>query len=43
MHCDGARIFNAVVAMGVEPKDIGKYFDSISICLSKGIGNILIF
>lgn len=37
-HCDGARIWNASTALGVEPKQIAKYFDSLSVCLSKGIG-----
>ena len=38
MHLDGARLFNALVAKKDEPLDYGKYFDSISICLSKGLG-----
>lgn len=38
LHCDGARLFNAVVAQGIEPKEFGNIFDSISICLSKGLG-----
>lgn len=38
LHLDGARLFNALVATGQDPKDYGKYFDSISICLSKGLG-----
>jgi threonine aldolase len=37
-HLDGARIFNALVETGEEPKQYGKLFDSISICLSKGLG-----
>jgi threonine aldolase len=37
-HVDGARIFNSVVAQGLEPKDLCKNVDSISICLSKGLG-----
>ncbi len=37
-HLDGARVFNAAVSLGVELQDISKYFDSISICLSKGLG-----
>ena len=37
-HLDGARIFNALVTTGNSPKEIGQYFDSISICLSKGLG-----
>jgi threonine aldolase len=37
-HLDGARLFNALVAKNEEPKQYGKLFDSISICLSKGLG-----
>lgn len=37
-HLDGARIFNALVATGDTPKQYGQAFDSISICLSKGLG-----
>ncbi|UOQ71720.1 threonine aldolase family protein [Hymenobacter cellulosilyticus] len=38
LHLDGARIFNALVATGQDAADYGKYFDSISVCLSKGLG-----
>lgn len=38
LHLDGARIFNATVAAGYSPKEIGNCFDTISICLSKGLG-----
>ena len=38
MHLDGARIFNALVATGDKAADYGKYFDGISVCLSKGLG-----
>lgn len=38
LHLDGARIFNALAESGDSPKDIGACFDSISICLSKGLG-----
>jgi threonine aldolase len=38
LHLDGARIFNAVVAQGIEPKVYGNLFDSISVCLSKSLG-----
>lgn len=38
VHLDGARLFNALVASETSPKSIGQYFDSISICLSKGLG-----
>ena len=37
-HCDGARLFNALVETGIHPRDYAQYFDSISICLSKGLG-----
>jgi len=37
-HLDGARIWNALVAKGENPKQYGEVFDSISICLSKGLG-----
>ncbi|HEY9183955.1 MAG TPA: GntG family PLP-dependent aldolase [Salegentibacter sp.] len=38
LHLDGARLFNALVAKNEDPKDYGKLFDSISVCLSKGLG-----
>lgn len=38
LHLDGARVFNALVKTGDDPKRYGKSFDSISICLSKGMG-----
>lgn len=38
LHLDGARIFNALVATGDKAIDYGKYFDGISVCLSKGLG-----
>jgi threonine aldolase len=37
-HLDGARVFNALVATGEAPQEYGRYFDSISVCLSKGLG-----
>lgn len=37
-HLDGARIFNAITETKENPKDMGALFDSISICLSKGLG-----
>lgn len=37
-HLDGARLFNALVKKGDTPKQIGDIFDSISVCLSKGLG-----
>ena len=38
LHLDGARIFNALVETGDTPFEIGQNFDTISICLSKGLG-----
>ncbi len=38
LHLDGARIWNAHIASGVSFTEYGKYFDTISICLSKGLG-----
>ena len=38
MHLDGARIWNAHVASGVSFSEFGKHFDTISVCLSKGLG-----
>ena len=38
LHLDGARIFNALTATGDHAANYGKYFDGISICLSKGLG-----
>ena len=37
-HLDGARLFNAAVKLGVAPTEISRHFDSVSICLSKGLG-----
>lgn len=37
-HMDGARLFNAIVATEQTPEDFGRLFDSISICISKGLG-----
>lgn len=37
-HLDGARLFNALVETSDTPVDYGKVFDSISICISKGLG-----
>lgn len=39
LHLDGARLFNALVKKQEDPKDYGRLFDSISICLSKGLGS----
>ncbi len=38
LHCDGARIWNAHVATGVPLDTYGALFDSLSVCLSKGLG-----
>lgn len=38
VHLDGARVFNAAYALGVGVQDIAQYCDSISVCMSKGIG-----
>lgn len=38
LHCDGARIWNAHVASGVELTEYGQYFDTLAVCLSKGLG-----
>jgi threonine aldolase len=38
MHLDGARVFNAAVKLDVPVADIARHFDSVSICLSKGLG-----
>jgi threonine aldolase len=38
LHLDGARIFNALVETGEDTKSWGQYFDTISICMSKGLG-----
>lgn len=38
LHLDGARLWNALVAMDESPEQYGEIFDSISICLSKGMG-----
>ncbi len=37
LHLDGARVFNAAVALDVSLKEISQYFDSMTICLSKGL------
>jgi len=38
MHLDGARLWNACVASGVRPSDYARFFDSVSVCFSKGLG-----
>ncbi|WP_295476124.1 low-specificity L-threonine aldolase [uncultured Pseudomonas sp.] len=37
-HLDGARLYNAAVKLGVEAQQITRHFDSVSVCLSKGLG-----
>jgi threonine aldolase len=37
-HCDGARIWNAHVASGISFQEYGALFDTVSVCLSKGLG-----
>ena len=37
-HLDGARMMNAAVALGVSPKELASPFDTVSLCLSKGLG-----
>ena len=37
-HCDGARLFNAAVKTKTDPARLVKGFDTVSICLSKGLG-----
>ncbi len=37
VHLDGARIFNAAVALGVEVEEVAKHADSVQFCLSKGL------
>jgi threonine aldolase len=37
VHMDGARVFNASVALGVDVKDLTQYADTVQICLSKGL------
>ncbi len=38
VHLDGARLFNAAIALGVNPCDLTRNVDSVMICLSKGLG-----
>jgi threonine aldolase len=38
LHLDGARLYNAAVKLGVDAREIAGYFDSVSVCLSKGLG-----
>jgi len=38
VHMDGARLFNAAVGLGVPPAEIGSRVDTVTVCLSKGLG-----
>jgi threonine aldolase len=38
LHLDGARVLNAAVALGVPAAEIGRSFDTVTLCLSKGLG-----
>jgi threonine aldolase len=38
IHLDGARIWNAITALDIEPHKLSKYVNSLSVCLSKGLG-----
>jgi threonine aldolase len=38
LHLDGARLWNASVATGIPEKEYAKYFDSVNVCFSKGLG-----
>jgi threonine aldolase len=38
LHLDGARVLNAATALGVPAAEIGRQFDTVTLCLSKGLG-----
>ena len=38
LHLDGARLWNASVASGIMPKEYARFFDTVSVCFSKGLG-----
>jgi threonine aldolase len=38
LHLDGARLWNASVASGVSPREYARFFDTVSVCFSKGLG-----
>jgi len=38
LHLDGARLFNAMVKQGVELEELARHYDSVSLCISKGLG-----
>lgn len=42
LHLDGARVYNAAVALDVDVIEIAKHFDSMTICLSKGLALLLV-
>ena len=37
-HLDGARVLNAAMALGIQAAEIGRHFDTVTLCLSKGLG-----
>lgn len=39
MHCDGARLWNALVALECTPSEVAENFDTLSVCMSKGVGS----
>ncbi len=39
MHLDGARLWNACVETGIPPREYASHFDSVSVCMSKGLGS----
>lgn len=38
LHLDGARLWNASVATGISPREYARYFDTVTVCFSKGLG-----
>ncbi len=38
LHLDGARLWNASIATGIAPKEYARFFDTVSVCFSKGLG-----
>lgn len=38
LHCDGSRLLNAAVRLGVPPADLTRGFDTVTLCLTKGLG-----
>lgn len=38
LHCDGARLWNASIALGVSPAEVARPFDTLAVCCSKGLG-----